>query len=165
MKKCFKCNNTKPVDEFYKHPGMTDGRLNKCKACTRKDVRENREKNIEYYTEHDKERAMLPHRVNARKEYLKTENGKKSRRKANEKYNKINPFIKPVSRYLNNTLRYSKKMKKPTRCSMCKLSKSRIYGHHWDYSKPLDVVWLCGQCHYFIHQIKSKIFPGNRISN
>lgn len=41
MKKCFKCDTEKSLDEFYKHKGMADGRLNKCKDCTRADVKTN----------------------------------------------------------------------------------------------------------------------------
>lgn len=35
-KKCFICGGVKPIDDFYKHPFMSDGHLNKCKECTKK---------------------------------------------------------------------------------------------------------------------------------
>ena len=38
MKKCFKCNQEKPLSYYYKHKKMADGFLGKCKDCTKKDV-------------------------------------------------------------------------------------------------------------------------------
>lgn len=56
MKKCFKCNLKKELKDFYKHPEMSDGHVNKCKECNKKDVRENLKKNKEHYRAYDKER-------------------------------------------------------------------------------------------------------------
>lgn len=40
-KKCFKCGIEKPLDDFYKHPQMKDGHVNKCIDCNKIDVRQN----------------------------------------------------------------------------------------------------------------------------
>ena len=40
-------------------------------------------------------------------------------------------------------------IKKPERCDRCKerYPPRRIHGHHHDYSKPLEVEWVCSVCH------------------
>ncbi len=35
---------------------------------------------------------------------------------------------------------------KPSRCEQCG-SERRLHAHHHDYSKPLEVTWLCVPCH------------------
>lgn len=44
-------------------------------------------------------------------------------------------------------------IKKPTSCSKCgtKRESKFIHGHHWNYFRPLDVVWLCATCHVKLH--------------
>lgn len=39
MKTCFKCNQEKPIDDFYVHKQMGDGHLGKCKECTKQDAK------------------------------------------------------------------------------------------------------------------------------
>lgn len=41
MKQCIKCNENKDLRQFYTHKGMTDGRLNKCIACSKKESKAN----------------------------------------------------------------------------------------------------------------------------
>ena len=38
-KKCFICGMVKDIDDFYTHPQMPDGHLNKCKECTKSYMR------------------------------------------------------------------------------------------------------------------------------
>lgn len=43
--------------------------MGKCKSCVRRSVRENRRNRIEQYTEYERSRANLPHRIEARRKY------------------------------------------------------------------------------------------------
>lgn len=47
----------------------------------------------------------------------------------------------------------SGRMVKPERCEECerRAHPTRLQGHHADYSRPLDVRWLCSQCHHDTH--------------
>lgn len=149
MKKCFKCGGEFPLSEFYKHPQMADGHLGKCKTCNKRDVRENRAARADYYKAFDQGRANDEHRVQARADYQRTEAGKVSRRKAREKYYEKHPERKQIHQQVNNAVRDGRLVKTP--CSVCG-SEYRIHGHHDDYSKPLDVLWLCPQHHQDRHR-------------
>jgi hypothetical protein len=43
------------------------------------------------------------------------------------------------------------KMEKGTKCEACDRT-DNIIAHHWDYSKPLSVIWLCSSCHKNVHK-------------
>ena len=45
------------------------------------------------------------------------------------------------------------KISKPDNCSQCGDNVRQIDGHHRDYSKPLEVEWLCTKCHSLNHRL------------
>lgn len=148
MKRCFKCQETKRIDEFYKHTQMSDGRLNKCKECTKKDASEHRQANLEKIRAYDRLRGSMPHRVAARQEYSKTDAYKTSHAKSTTKYFANNPKKYKAHNILNAAVR-DKKIT-PWPCLVCG---KKAEAHHPDYDRPLDVVWLCPSHHKQAHAI------------
>lgn len=142
VKTCFKCNVEKPVEDFYRHSRMKDGHLNKCKQCTKADVIKNRNENIEYYREYDIARSKLPHR---KLEMLTRCIAERKR----------NPDKYSARSAVTNAVRDGRLEKTP--CVICGASK--VVGHHEDYSRPLDVVWMCQAHHVQYHKGKIKL-PG-----
>lgn len=138
-KKCFKCGKTKPLSEFYKHKRMADGHLNKCKACTKKDVKVHRDENIEKIRQYDRDRS----RTEKRKR-LNAERTKKYRERFPERYKAHNA--------VNYALR-SKKITKPSKCEGCGEKGVHLHAHHTSYEQShwLDVEWLCTVCHSELH--------------
>jgi len=134
MKECFKCNETKPLSEFYKHPQMSDGRLGKCKECTKRDVKKHRKEN-DSVREYDRRRY---HEDPKRRAY--------SRANA-KRWGEKNPVKKAAQIAVNNAVRDGRLVKSP--CEQCGAKK--VHGHHDDYSRPLDVRWLCPLCHHRHH--------------
>lgn len=131
MKTCFKCNRQLPPEEFYRHPMMGDGRLGKCKVCTRKDVRENYAKRREQYLEYERQRYG-PERVAS----IWASKQRHPERDAARK--KVQAAVKA-----------GRIVKLP--CEVCGDSKSE--GHHDDYTKPLEVRWLCRRHHREAHRL------------
>lgn len=56
-----------------------------------------------------------------------------------------NPEKYAAHTLVNNAVR-SGKIAKPNNCDRCGVE-SRLHGHHKDYSKALEVMWLCPLCH------------------
>lgn len=135
MKACFKCGAVKPLSEFYVHPQMGDGHLGKCKACTRRDALEVRARRVDYYREYDRRRAQEPER----KEALSQKTAR---------FRREQPHKRAAHVTLGNAIRAGVIVRQP--CEVCGDPKS--HGHHEDYSKPLDVVWLCAIHHAARHR-------------
>lgn len=138
-KTCFKCQESKPLSEFYRHSKMGDGHLNKCKECTKKDTKQTRAANRDYYTEYDRNRSKLPHRIeNAKSHSLEWKKDYPDRRRAQV--------------LLGNAIKSKKIEKQP--CFVC--GGNRVEAHHPVYSMPLDVVWLCPHHHKMTHAMANE---------
>lgn len=123
-KQCFKCRETKPLSEFYKHAMMADGHLNKCKTCTKRDTAERVSKlsTNPIWVEQERDRCRL----------------KSERARANGIIYKTDPR--------NGAIRVA------TICERCGAAPKQLHKHHPDYSKPLDIIWLCSKCHGLAHR-------------
>jgi len=140
-KECFKCKTIKPLEEFYKHPKMGDGHLNKCKECNKNDVTANRNKNIEKIRAYDRARGKISERIKANTEVTRAWRAEDKRRQLGHV---------AVARAIRN----GSLLRLP--CVRCGEAKS--VAHHDDYDKPLDVMWLCQPCHKQRHKELKEMF-------
>ena len=161
VKTCKKCGAEKQLSHFYKHPKTADRLAGSCKECNKAATRENRNKNADYYREYDAKRFQNDPKVRERhKAYQATPAGQESMRKAKEKWAtnnadlvraahskwiEENPEKRAAHIAVGNAVRDGR-LFKPDSCDDCEMP-GRLHGHHEDYSKPLDVDWLCPTCH------------------
>ena len=129
MKRCTWCGETKPIAQFY----VTGGKmLQGCRPCRH-----------EYYHQHKEHKAAYD------RAYMKTEKGKEVRQGRMARWESANPIKNKAITAVSNALRDGRLHKTP--CVKCGSVKN-IQGHHEDYSKPLDVIWLCRGCHRAHHR-------------
>ncbi len=145
MKRCPKCNEVKPMSKFHKNKTTKDGLNHWCKPCVLASNKLSYIKNIEKYKEWN--------RVNKEKNRVWAKTSYK-RRKANGKIDeyleKCNPENKQMRKAIsraNKVLRKGGIKKMP--CEVC--GEAKVDMHHEDYSKPLDVTWLCRSHHKQVH--------------
>jgi len=133
-KTCFKCSRCLPLDEFYAHPMMGDKHLGKCKVCTRKDVQEHRAANRERWRRWDN-----------------------ARYRSGKVPPKAPDHIRKARVALHNAVARGK-VTKPNKCQDCgeEFPSRRIQGHHYDYTKPMEVDWLCSICHGKRHRMDAE---------
>lgn len=149
LKVCRICGQQKQPGEFYAHPGGRGGRDTRCKECSKAVARQRREAKLEQVQEYDRARANRPDRVAARQAYAKTERGRERGGVAKKAWRERNPEKYRAQTAVNNALRDGK-LVKPTACECGR--PGRIHAHHHDYSKPLEVRWLCAACHADEHR-------------
>lgn len=142
MKPCIKCKQVKPIEDFYAHPKMGDGHLNKCKTCC-----------IEFAAAHVEKLKVDPHWV-AKERCRSRDKSKRYRirgitfatsREVRKRWAARNERKRKAQHAANNAVRDGR-LERKYNCEKCGAS-GDLEKHHEDYSKPLDVQWLCTKCH------------------
>ena len=146
MRTCRTCNAEKPLMDFYVG---THGTIDRdCKPCRCEKVRANRLARADQYKQYERSRATAPHRVAARKEYANTPRGRERQRAGARAYLARNPVKYAAKIACSNAIRDGRLVRQP--CEVC--ADERAQAHHDDYSKPLDVRWLCVSHHAEWHR-------------
>jgi hypothetical protein len=135
LKLCTKCGAEKPHSEFYTNHRTLDGLTHQCKECICKQS-----------CDWAKNNAARKREINKRWRNNHPERAKEYRDAGNAMWKAINE-----GRLIRGEV-----------CEFCG-SGDRIQGAHIDYSKPLEVKWLCIKCHrkWDMAQPKSKNFQKN----
>lgn len=143
---CNKCGNSFPRSDY-------EVRTHKytCPRCAAEYNKRWGKKRPERIAEFNKKyRKCHPDRIaNSNKEYRK--NHPEISIIAQRKFRKLHPDIYKAYTVVRTKRRYGHIVPPPA-CSLCGTDKVRIEGHHYDYSRPLDLTWVCHDCHVKIHQ-------------
>lgn len=130
---CSECKRSLPLSEFSKRAGTPDGLQDRCKSCFSRYNRERYARNKEkirtdiYRYRRENPDAVLASRLRACRKSPTHRNA----------YRAVEAAIDAGA------------LRRPDRCQGCGCDGSlhRIEAHHSDYSRPLDVIWLCTPCH------------------
>ena len=114
--------------EYYRRPGVHERWIARARDRHRRNMADPIKREIE--------------RQRGREEYVRrTRRGVKQAR---------DPIKQAARTLLGNAVRDGR-VRKPENCQECGAG-GRIEGHHTDYTKPLDVMWLCTLCHGLQHR-------------
>ena len=186
MKTCGKCKEEKDLTEFSKNKSKGDGLQGTCKDCIRDYNGANKEAiaayQSKYYSENketistqkakynkDNKEAIAAREAKYYQEnreaitawgvkYRKDNREKiaESRKKSTKKYREAHPKKDNAHRSVTKALRRGELLKAP--CEVCGVPKAQA--HHDDYSKPLEVRWLCSLHHRRWHRLNGEGLNG-----
>jgi DNA polymerase III delta prime subunit len=169
-KECIVCGEKKPLYQFptYKTRKGDTAYLNRCKGCSSLYKKKHYQQNKDSYLLRSKsQREKNPESY---KEYMKQyykehskELGVKSKEYADNHRKEINAYHSIHRKLPENRIKEdARKMVqlalqfgiliRPEVCEHCG-KECFCEAHHRDYTKPLDVDWLCKQCHENEHHL------------
>jgi hypothetical protein len=140
-KRCSKCKSLFPLSGYYKRRASHDGLTAKCKSCIKADIKIRRLKAIQL----DREGFLGKKNKRERSRYRESKEARiKTKESVRSRLRKL-PAARRAYLLVWKALKKGVLIK-PKNCQRCNKEAS-LDAHHKDYNKPLDVVWLCRECH------------------
>lgn len=128
---CTKCNTEKNLSGFGRDSRKKDDLQSQCSQC-------DYDRNLKWYRKNGK-------RYYAK--YIKTEERKEYMKECAKKHRDTYPDKCKARSSVSNAIQSGRLIKQPCHCG-----ESEVEAHHEDYSKPLDVQWLCVKHHKELHR-------------
>lgn len=141
MNNCKRCGNT--TNEFY------DSNKSWCKECIKSRARQSRIDRLDAVKEYERVRGRTRKRKAKVRAYAKTEKGKAARARASKAWRQRNKLKVAAHSAVARALSSGLLIRQP--CEVCGATPAEA--HHDDYTKPLDVRWLCDEHHKHHHQV------------
>lgn len=153
MKICRTCKKELTLDNFYSEHRAPDGLQCHCKACRSIEASDRRKARSSERVKRDRERELNYRFENKERTRLAVKKSKQKNRNGHASYNR-NDYQRrklevSVRNKTNLAIRLGKLIRKP--CKYC--GNLKVHAHHTDYSKPLQVEWLCSAHHAAWHRI------------
>lgn len=147
MRRCNICKEQKEETNFTKN----EYRCRKCKSAYLMKLRLKNSFTHERNKKYQRELYLSKReeRLASQKKYIQTENGKEITRKGKEAWSARNKEKTSANLKAQRAVRSGALVKQP--CEVCG-SIIRIHAHHDDYSRPLDIRWLCPTHHSEWHR-------------
>lgn len=177
MKMCKSCEASKNEDDFYKNHdeckkcwnkycsirrkrliGEDPTYLEKRRAYLREWREKNKDKNESYWRRslQEEKESGYANRKNAKYRKMANKSVKKWRVKNQDRFKETEKARRDRDRFNENARRRVYKaitrahMTRPDNCSKCS-KECKPEAHHDDYTKALEVTWLCRICHRHVH--------------
>jgi ribosomal protein S27AE len=148
-KRCPRCSFVKPVSEWGQNRARYDGLGSLCRECfntwQRHSARKNRDKERIRQAAWRDANPEKPREITRR--YRQLHPDRVAMRSPHER--SVHPERVKARKALYYAVKVGTVIRSAT-CQQCNSSAS-TQGHHTDYSRPLDVRWLCPRCHKRIH--------------
>lgn len=142
MKTCICCGLPFPLDGFYKHPKMADGHFNKCIGCCKAQA-EARRHRLETTDPLWRENELS--RQRGKSATARAEGRHRPNRASQASWAKRNRHKTRAQLAVKRAIDSGRLIPKPCHCGQ------PAEAHHEDYTKPLDVIWLCTTHHAARH--------------